>query len=71
MIIFKNELPMDHENSILHIVEDWALNIYHDDRYSDANNNMDYCRESAWFSVEDHLNNEGVEMEDILYEQVQ
>ena len=68
MIMFRNELPLDHQNSILHIVENWALDVYYDDRYSDANRNMDYCSECAWFSVEEHLNNEGLEIEDILYE---
>ena len=41
MIMFRNELPLDHQNSILHIVENWALDVYYDDRYSDANRNMD------------------------------
>ena len=54
MIIFKNELPIDHEKSIQNIVHTWAKEIYDGD-----------C-EDAWNSVEEHLQSEGLEMEHIL-----
>jgi len=46
MIIFKNELPIDHEKSIQNIVHTWAKEIYDGD-----------C-EDAWNSFMEHLQSE-------------
>ena len=51
MIIFKNELPIDHEQSIQNIVHTWAKEIYGGD-----------C-EDAWNSVMEHLQSEDLYVE--------
>ena len=66
MIIFKNELPMDHEKSIEHIVSSWATDMYeHDKERGIVKPNLDYCIEISWNSVEEHLESEGLKMEQV------
>ena len=46
MITFKNELPMDHEKSIEHIVSSWSIDMYeHDKEMGIVKPNLDYCTE--------------------------
>ena len=46
MITFKNELPMDHEKSIEHIVSSWSIDMYeHDKERGIVQPNLDYCTE--------------------------
>ena len=64
MIIFKNELPMDHEKSIEHIVSSWSMDMYeHDEERGLVKPNLDYCAEISWNAVEEHLESEGLKME--------
>ncbi len=66
MITFKNELPMDHEKSIQHIVYNWSKDMFeHDKEMGIVPPNIDYCREISWNSVEEHLESEGLKMEQI------
>ena len=67
MIIFKNELPIDHEQSLRHIVYNWSKDMFeHDKEMGIVPPNIDYCTEISWNSVEEHLQSEGLEMEHIL-----
>ena len=64
MITFKNELPMNHEKSIEHIVSIWSMDMYeHDEEMGIVKPNLDYCTEISWNSIEEHLQSEGLEME--------
>ena len=66
MIIFKTELPMDHEKSIEHIVSSWSIDMYeHYKEMGIVKPNLDYCTEVSWNSVEEHLQSEGLKMEQI------
>ncbi len=67
MIIFKNELPIDHEKSIQHIVHNWSKDMFkHDKEMGTVPPNIDYCREISWNSIEEHLEAEGLEMEYVI-----
>ena len=67
MITFKNELPMDHEKSIQHIVSSWSIDMYeHDKEMGVVKPNLDYCTETSWSSIEEHLESEGLKMECIV-----
>ena len=67
MIVFKNELPIDHEDSIKHIVYNWSKDMFeHDREMGTVPQNMDYCIEISWNSVEEHLISEGLEMENVI-----
>ena len=67
MIIFKNELPIDHAQSLRHIVYNWSKDMCeHDKETGIVPPNIDYCTEISWNSVEEHLQSEGLEMEHIL-----
>ena len=64
MIIFKNELPIDHEESIKHIVYSWAKDMFeHDKEMGTVPPNMDYCIECSWNSVMEHLQCEDLHVE--------
>tara|TARA_R100000988_G_scaffold86600_1_gene49476 strand:+ start:739 stop:942 length:204 start_codon:yes stop_codon:yes gene_type:complete len=66
MIIFENELPMDHQKSIQSIVNQWAVDIYlYDEGTGRFFANQDYYHECAWNSIEEHLNSEGLKMIEI------
>ena len=66
MITFKNELPMDHEKSIEQIVSSWSIDMYeHDKEMGIVKPNLDYCTEVSWNSVEEHLESEGLKMEQV------
>ena len=65
MITFKNELPMDHERSLEHLVELWTqdlINHYTDTPFS---TNYDACYESAWAEIEEEFHWEKLEMVEI------
>jgi hypothetical protein len=65
MITFKNELPMDHERSLEHLVGLWTqdlINHYTDTPFS---NSYDSCYESAWAEIEEEFNNENLEMVEV------
>jgi len=65
MILFKNELALDHEVSIEHLVELWTQDLI--DYYTDTSfsNNYDACRESAWAEIEEEFHYEKLEMIEI------
>ena len=55
MITFKNELPMNHEKSIEHIVSIWSMDMYeHYEEMGIVKPNLDYCTEISWNSKEEH-----------------
>tara|TARA_R100000773_G_C4105795_1_gene48399 strand:- start:80 stop:307 length:228 start_codon:yes stop_codon:yes gene_type:complete len=58
MIIFKNELPIDHEKSIQHIVHTWANEVYQEDDI-----HIDHATELAWDSVVEHLQCENLHIQ--------
>ena len=62
MITFKNELPMDHEKSLEHLVGLWTQDLIH--YYTDTpfSNSYDSCYESAWAEIEEEFNTENLEM---------
>ncbi len=67
MIIFKNELPLDHKKSLEYIVSSWTVDMFeHDLEMGMVKPNMDYCQEVSWNSIEEHLSSEGLEMEYVL-----
>ena len=60
MIIFRDELPIDHENSLTSIVDTWAKEIYFGD--------FDFvgsqrARDDAWSSLMQHLLSEDLHAE--------
>ena len=64
MIIFNNELPINHEQSLQHIVNAWALDMYNYDTHMGlVKPNMDYCQEVSWNAIEEQLSSEGLIME--------
>jgi len=65
MIIFKNELPLDHERSLQTIAAKWAKEFYLDSYATIVNE--DHAIESAWSSIEEHLSSEGLTMEHRLW----
>ena len=67
MITFKNELPMNHKKALQHIVYSWSIDMYeHDKERGIVKPNLDYCIETSWNSMEEHLESEGLKMEWIL-----
>ena len=57
---------MDHEKSIEHIVFSWSIDMYeHDKEMGIVKPNLDYCTEVSWNSVEEHLESEGLKMEQV------
>ena len=71
MITFKNELPMDHEKSIQRIVYKWANELLLEEFKAPTSNevykkegmNRDQAEETSWNSIEEHLESEGLKME--------
>ena len=71
MITFKNELPMNHEKSIQHIVYRWAHELLiqefkepTDNKvYEESAMHIDHAKETSWNSIEEHLQSEGLKME--------
>ena len=69
MVIFKNELPMDHKVSIRRLVDVWAKDYL--ENYLDICENttttsqLDYCLEIAEWHIEEQLESEGLKMEQI------
>jgi len=61
MIIFKNELPLDHERSIQSVIDKWSKLVY-----CVPSRNEEHARKQARDSIEEHLEAEGLEMEYIL-----
>ena len=64
MIIFKNELPLDHEVSIQRLIDGWAKDL--EKHWSWCGSSIDSCYETAWYELEEECNREGIEMEHIL-----
>ena len=58
MIIFKNELPLDHERSIQSVIDKWSKLVY-----CVPSRNDEHARKQARDSIEEHLEAEGLEME--------
>ena len=66
MIISKNELPLDHEKSMEHLVELWTQDLINFNTDTAFSNNYDACYESAWAEIEEEFHYENLEMEHIL-----
>ena len=64
MIIFKGELPLDHEVSIQRLIDGWAKDL--EKHWSGCGSSLDSCYETAWYELEEECNNEGIEMEHVL-----
>jgi hypothetical protein len=64
MIIFKGELPLDHEVSIQRLIDGWAKDL--EKHWSWCGSSLDSCYETAWYELEEECNNEGIEMEHVL-----
>ena len=58
MIIFKNELPMDHKKSIQSIINKWSKLVY-----CVPSKNEEHAKRQARASLEEHLESEGLERE--------
>ena len=66
MITFNSELPMNHEQSLQHIVNAWALDMHdYDADMGLVKPNMDYCKEVSWNAIEEQLGSEGLIMKEI------
>ena len=65
MITIKNELPMDHERSLAHLVGLWTQDLIH--HYTDTpfSTNYDACYESAWAEIEEEFHWEKLEMGEV------
>ena len=64
MITFNNELPINHEQSLQHIVNIWAIDMHeYDTNLGLVNPNIDHCRETSWNALEEQLSGEGLTME--------
>ena len=67
MIIFKNELPLDHKISIKRLVDIWARDYLENylDICKDTTSltELDYCLEIAEYWVEAELEKQNLEME--------
>ena len=50
MIIFKNELPLDHERSIQSVIDKWSKLVY-----CVPSRNEEHARKQARDSIEEHL----------------
>ena len=64
MMIFKDELPLNHEHSFEHLVNAWALDKQEEDEecYPDLHTtNLDYYQDWAYNSLRDELSWEGLE----------
>ena len=67
MVIFKNELPLDHKISIQKLIYTWAKDYL--DNYLDICDNtttashLDYCLEIAEWHIEEQLGLENLKME--------
>ena len=65
MIVFQDELPLDHSRSLSYIAKKWAYDIYADEEgtakifyMTDSN----YYLEKAWQSIGEHLWAEGLKV---------
>jgi len=62
MIIFKNELPLDHTESIESWVNLWTKSIQEDNEECNMGTNWDCCKETAWNELEWWLEDNNLEM---------
>ena len=62
MIMFRNELPLDHEKSMEHLVELWTQDLINFNTDTPFSNNYDSCLESAWAEIEEEFHYEKLEM---------
>ncbi len=63
-MIFKNELPLNHEHSFEHLVNSWAIDKQEEDEecYPDLyTTNLDYYQDWAYNFLRDELSWEGLE----------
>ena len=63
-MIFKNELPLDHENSFEHACNSWALEQQEEDKECSPDlysSNLDYYLNWAYNFLRDELSLEGLE----------
>ena len=71
MIVFQDELPLDHSRSLSYMAKKWAYDIYADEEGTVRLNkvkqyplcmfytDLDYYLEEAWKSIGEHLWSEG------------
>ena len=64
MMVFKNELPMDHETSMEHLADIFTKEIQEENEGLNMGTSWDCCRESAWCEIEFELECEGLEIND-------
>ena len=63
MIVFQDELPLDHSRSLTYLAKKWAYDIYaYDEGTERFNKNLDYYLECAWRSIGEHLWSEGLKV---------
>ena len=63
-MIFKNELPLNHEQSFEHLVNSWALDQQEEDKECSPDlytTNLDYYQDWAYNFLGDELSLEGLE----------
>ena len=61
-ILFKDELPLDHEESLEKIVEQWSKDDAEKYSHEDYEFTWDDHMDHNWWSLEDWLKEEGLEM---------
>ena len=62
MILFKNELPLDHEKPMENLVDKWTQELV--DYFTDTpfSNSWESCWETAWAEIEEQFNTENLQM---------
>ena len=63
-MIFKNELPLNHEHSFEHMYNSWALDQQEEDKECSPDlysSNLDYYQDWAYNFLRDELRLEGLE----------
>ena len=63
MIIFNNELPINHEQSLQHIVNAWALDMHDYDADMGLVKPNGLLLRGSWNAIEEQLSSEGLIME--------
>ena len=63
MIVFHDELPLDHSRSLTYLAKTGAYDIYaYDEGTARFTTNLDYYLECAWRSIGEHLWSEGLKV---------
>jgi len=63
-MIFKNELPLNHEHSFEHMVNSWALDQQQEDKECSPDlysSNLDYYQDWAYNFLSEELTSSGLE----------